>query len=949
LGSNIENLDGFAFDNVTIFSLNGTGNALDNVITGTYLNDTLDGGAGNDTLIGNSGNDVLTGGIGDDTFVFGLTPGAFGSPPQGFGHDIITDFTSGHDHLAFRDGVVHGALAAAQTGSDVTITVDASDTIVLKNFNLANLQVTDYDSAPTNATLTLNGPLLENSPVDTVVGTITGFDPDVGDTLRYSLTNNANGAFKIDAVTGVIRVNDPTKLDFESTPTLSIQVQVTDQFNLSLPAPKTFTINLTNVNEAPVVTPLQNSTTEDTLVSIAQVADPEGGPVTLTNVTGINTGVNGTVSLSNGKITYTPTANFSGIAEFNYTVSDAQGNTTTAHAKLDVSPVADPALLASQVVTAHANGNGQFQLSPLAFEFLPSLATLADGRFVATWNDTTRRGDDPGDAIRGQIFNADGSKSGSEFLVNTTTTTNQDNSKVTVLTNGNFVVTWESSGGDGNGLGVVARVFGPNGTPITGEIAVNTVTAGNQDNRAITALAGGGFVVTWDDPSLSVPGTSDVNVKGQRFNADGTKAGSEFLVNTATTGDQEFSSVTGLADGRFVVAWADFGVGGHIKAQIFNADGSRSGSEFFVNTTPNTLQSSPSIKALANGGFAVSWTDTSGTGGDTSISAIKARVFDASGAGQGNEVLVNTVTAGGQNQSSITVLGNGDFVVTWTDLSAQVGDIGGEAIKAQVFTASGTKVGGEFLVNTVTANDQRDPAITALGLNNFVVGWTDTNGGVQGQIFTLLNTTQDTALPLSIGARSTDTDGSETLTSVIVSGIPFGTTLTDGHGHSFISGQVAGVTSVDITQWTFQNNNLTVTPPSGFTGDLQFTVAATATDSAILSDGQTHTNTRSVTQTVDMTVTPTVTGPVTGGGDGSGGPAGPGGPADPNSNMLIGSDVLAGAGGNISLHQGGDSSLAQLVQAMAAYSAGNSASDPMSSTPMMGDPNLQNAIAMPLH
>jgi hypothetical protein len=601
-------------------------------------------------------------------------------------------------------------------------------------------------------------------------------------------------------------------------------------------------------------------------------------------------------------------------------------------------------LLASQVVTSHTNGNGQFQLSPLAPEFLPSLATLLDGRFVATWNDTSRRGDDPNDAIRGQVFNADGSKSGSEFLVNTTTTKNQDTSKVTVLTNGNFVVTWEASGGDGNGLGVVARVFGPTGTPITGEIAVNTVTAGDQDNRAITALAGGGFVVTWDDPSLSVPGTSDVNIKGQRFNADGTKAGGEFLVNTTTIGDQQFSSVTGLADGRFVVTWSDFGGGGHIKAQIFDSNGNKSGGEFLVNTASNTLQTGPSIKALANGGFAVSWTDTSGTGGDASISAIKARVFNGSGVGQGNEFLVNTITPGTQNQSSITVLGNGDLVVTWTDQSNQIGDLSRGAIKAQVFTATGTKIGGEFLVNTVTANDQHDPAITALGLNNFVVAWTDANGGVQGQIFTLLSTPQDTALPLSIGAGSTDTDGSEHLTSVIVSNIPVGTTLDDGHGHSFISGQVTGVTSVDITQWSFQNNNLTVKPPSGFSGDLQFTVTATATDTATLSDGI-HSDTRSVTQTVDMTVTPTITGPIKGDG---GGPTGPGSPADTASKILIGSDMLAGAGGNDTHHHGADSSLAQLVQAMASYSAGNAVSD-MGPAQMPGDPNLQHAIAMPLH
>jgi Ca2+-binding RTX toxin-like protein len=47
-------------------SINGTGNALDNVITGNTGTNVLNGGGGNDRLIGGSGNDTLSGGTGDD-------------------------------------------------------------------------------------------------------------------------------------------------------------------------------------------------------------------------------------------------------------------------------------------------------------------------------------------------------------------------------------------------------------------------------------------------------------------------------------------------------------------------------------------------------------------------------------------------------------------------------------------------------------------------------------------------------------------------------------------------------------------------------------------------------------------------------------------------------------------------------------------------------------------
>lgn len=63
LSDNVENLV------LSGTTLNGTGNALDNTITGTSSVNTLSGLDGNDTLSGGSGADRLIGGSGDDVFI----------------------------------------------------------------------------------------------------------------------------------------------------------------------------------------------------------------------------------------------------------------------------------------------------------------------------------------------------------------------------------------------------------------------------------------------------------------------------------------------------------------------------------------------------------------------------------------------------------------------------------------------------------------------------------------------------------------------------------------------------------------------------------------------------------------------------------------------------------------------------------------------------------------
>ena len=217
--------------------------------------------------------------------------------------------------------------------------------------------------------------------------------------------------------------------------------------------------------------------------------------------------------------------------------------------------------------------------------------------------------------------------------------------------------------------------------------------------------------MTWTDNSRGVGGatgdSSGTAIKAQLYAADGSRIGGEMLVNTATTNAQESPVTIALPGGGYVVAWVDysqdvlrydeevdweFSTNTDIRAQVFAADGSKVGDEILVNTATQGFQYSPRISVLDDGSFVITWVDDSisgGAEGDDQGSAIKGQVFLADGTPVGSEFLVNTATVHDQKQPQITALPDGSFAIVWVDNSAGVGgatgDTSNSAIKAQVF------------------------------------------------------------------------------------------------------------------------------------------------------------------------------------------------------------------------------------------------------------------------
>lgn len=359
----------------------------------------------------------------------------------------------------------------------------------------------------------------------------------------------------------------------------------------------------------------------------------------------------------------------------------------------------------------------EFQVGTAIVTGTPGVSHLSNGNFVVAWADP-----DVGGGLSGQIFTADGSTVGSKFLV---TGTYDNRPSVTGLSNGGFVVTWSDFNRSDSGyeIDVRAQLFAADGSKVGTDFLVNTQTSGDQTQSTVTALANGGFVAAWS--VRNDPGISGWSLKAQVFAADGSKIGPEFPVSAPAASLPHTPTITDLGSG-FMVSWAEFASGTQqaIKAQMFAADGSIAGTGLTVAASQWT--STPTITSLGNGGFVVSWVEQD----DTHPIWAKAQVFAADGSKVGPEILLNQALESVQAFfPTVTRLNNGAFVIAWEEDGRSSGT--GGHVKAQVFTPGGIKIGSEFLIDS-PQDISSAPRITAVGNSGFVATWINSNGGVAG-------------------------------------------------------------------------------------------------------------------------------------------------------------------------------------------------------------------------
>ncbi|SFC98846.1 hypothetical protein [Pseudoalteromonas denitrificans] len=299
---------------------------------------------------------------------------------------------------------------------------------------------------------------------------------------------------------------------------------------------------------------------------------------------------------------------------------------------------------------------------------------------------------------------------GPEFQVNSSISMHQKEGVVSSLKNGGYIIVWVGMPHGGNDHDIFAQRYKADGTKEGLEFLVNSDTADEQWSPSVTSLSNGGFIITWSKYRRS---TDESDVFAQRYKSDGTADGNEFQVNTSTEGYQGSASVISLNNGDLIITWYSHTENNDsLFAQRYKADGLAYGTEFQISSATGGSQGIPTAIGLNNGGFALAWSENN---------SIYTQRYQTDGSLDGSVFKVASANAQWLPRAPvISSLNNGGVVIAWL---MDKEDWSESKVFAQSFKANGSVNGDAFLVNTRSLSSPMACVISTLNNGNFVISW----------------------------------------------------------------------------------------------------------------------------------------------------------------------------------------------------------------------------------
>ncbi len=385
------------------------------------------------------------------------------------------------------------------------------------------------------------------------------------------------------------------------------------------------------------------------------------------------------------------------------------------------------------------------------------------------WVVTWAAEDSQGDGygIFQQLYGADGAPIGAPVLV--ADNDFRTSTSVTVLSDGGWAVSWSAMGD------IYQQRFDQSGARIGVPTRVNTQHAGVQDEPVITSLQNGGWTVTWS----SSDGSSPLSIRQQLYDSSGSPVGTETQVNLVDNNSHLNPSVAALSDGGWVVTWYSQW---NIYQQRYDVGGNAIGPVTLVDPHRDT-SGAHDVIALEGGGWVVSWSAT-----DSQSSGIYQLRYDQNGVpSPGGPVLVNTVIAGGQSRPAMTAMPDGGWIVSWLSEDGY--------LYQKRFNQEGVSVRGEMKINVLSSGPNQFQSVVALSEDEWIVVWT-VRDAADNQL-RYRHFSETTGAILRPGAEhALGTDEAETL-SVSAGGLDVGDILVGGGGTDTLLMTASG--TLDLT------------------------------------------------------------------------------------------------------------------------------------------------------
>ena len=220
--------------------------------------------------------------------------------------------------------------------------------------------------------------------------------------------------------------------------------------------------------------------------------------------------------------------------------------------------------------------------------------------------------------VYAQRFSPTGAKLGDEIVVNRTRDFNQRNAGVAALSSGGFVVCWinelpmaesrirvndDAPQQSGGRVDVFARVFGADGTPAGDEFRVSTATWAS-GAPVVAGQNDGGFTIAWVQRDSARENGLDIWFRS--FDGTSTAVGVPVRANTYIRGDQ-FAPAIAAMGGRQLLVWSSMGQDGSwegVYARVLDG-GAVADDEFRVNTTRYLRQINPAVGSSGTGAIIV--------------------------------------------------------------------------------------------------------------------------------------------------------------------------------------------------------------------------------------------------------------------------------------------------------------------------------------------------------